>query len=458
MSTIFVCQAGPCSRAGAEAVLAEIEELADVVGRCSVRESGCLGYCSEAPNVLVRKGGARGSETVHTQIRSLEASADVVQHATGQKPDTGDAAVQERFAALRATRGRQHARSASHWNAALRGLEKQAATRPTLRYELLELLGKAGFPDGIGTTMPSAIENYSWWSLESVEPVTRHSAIFRFTSGDRKRGTPHPRGRSRKPDMITWHTTMLAEVGPNSEGPLPWIERDYTPISSAKDWETGRCEILIKVYSDGAATSWLHRTAPERVWLSQPMKTLHVPSLTPNMVYDGSCFPPASVLLLLAGTGVVALPQILAHRDPLRKLGLSTHKRDQMFVPIDVVLSCREDDILLLPQLVEWCDAGETNGVRFCTLLITAAKRETDVPYPQAQAVGEQQALSELQRCTNVRVLRSRLSPTIVAEAVARMPQPRCRVVVSGPDAFNSAARGMLAGVIDDANITVLSA
>jgi glutamate synthase (NADPH/NADH) large chain len=32
---------------------------------------------------------------------------------------------------------------------------------------------------------------------------------------------------------------MLAEIGPNSEGPLPWIERDYTPISSAKEWETG---------------------------------------------------------------------------------------------------------------------------------------------------------------------------------------------------------------------------
>lgn len=74
-------------------------------------------------------------------------------------------------------------------------------------------------------------------------------------------------------------------VGRNEEGPLPWIERDYTPISTAKEWEQGRCrhcdacaciqvhshihtyayvymhgrvDILIKIYNDGAATSWLH--------------------------------------------------------------------------------------------------------------------------------------------------------------------------------------------------------
>ena len=41
------------------------------------------------------------------------------------------------------------------------------------------------------------------------------------------------------------------KVGPNDEGPLPWIERDYTPVSSAKEWEVGRCEILIKVYPQG---------------------------------------------------------------------------------------------------------------------------------------------------------------------------------------------------------------
>ena len=61
------------------------------------------------------------------------------------------------------------------------------------------------------------------------------------------------------PEPITWHTTLLAEVGANAEGPLPWVERDYTPISTAKQWEQGRVEILIKIYPGGAATPWLRR-------------------------------------------------------------------------------------------------------------------------------------------------------------------------------------------------------
>ena len=53
------------------------------------------------------------------------------------------------------------------------------------------------------------------------------------------------------------------------------------------------------------------------------------------------------------------------------------------------------------------------------------------------------------------------LQPTkasaVVAEAARRMPQP-CRVVVSGPDGFNCAAREMLSGLLDDEAVTILSA
>ena len=84
-------------------------------------------------------------------------------------------------------------------------------------------------------------------------------------------------------------------------------------------------------------------------WLSKPVRTLRVPSLVhEGGIGDdgGGAFKPGSVLMLLAGTGVVALPQILHHRDPLYKLGISTPKRDQLHVPIDAVLSFREDDVL----------------------------------------------------------------------------------------------------------------
>ena len=81
-------------------------------------------------------------------------------------------------------------------------------------------------------------------------------------------------------------------------------------------------------------------------------------------------------LLLLAGTGIVALPQLLAHRDPARQLAISTARRDQLAVPIDLVLSCREDDVPLLPQIAQLCgDGGEAGGVRHCTLLLTPMAR-----------------------------------------------------------------------------------
>ena len=342
------------------------------------------------------------------------------------------------------------------------GLAEQAAARPALRVELQSLLANAGFPNGIGPllplspTMPASILNYSPWTLQGVTPVSTHSAIFRLTSSDRKRGTPHVRGSGRLPVPNTWHTTMLAKVGPNDEGPLPWIERDYTPISSAKEWEQGRCELLVKIYPNGAATSWLaaHAAAggDARVWLSKPARTLRVPDLTGEDGGGGRAFRPASVLLCVAGTGIVALPQLLAHRDPMKLLGISTPRRDQLHVPIDLVYSCREDDVLMLPQLATWCrdgGGGDASGVRRCTLLLTPANAQ---PGCFGDAAGGTAAEAEelLQSLPNVRIVRSQLSAEVVMEATGRMAQP-CRVVVSGPGPFNLAAKRMLAELnVDD--------
>lgn len=226
--------------------------------------------------------------------------------------------------------------------------------------------------------------------------------------------------------------SLLAEVGPNAEGPLPWVEREYTPVSSAKQWELGKCDLLVKVYPGGMASSWLARARPARVWLSTPQKTLHVPAL----VAEGRTHRPASVLLLLAGTGVVALPQLLCHRDPTRQLGIPTPRRDQLHVPLDVVISSREDDVLLLPQIAQWCaDGGEASGVRTCTLLLTpsaaSANGAQEPPFPATQAGDAAEAANLLRGLANVQVLRARLSARVVAESLARMAQP-CRRIRPG--------------------------
>lgn len=234
------------------------------------------------------------------------------------------------------------------------------------------------------------------------------------------------------------------------------------------------------MYEDGTATSWLHRVIVQldasgavscrggmpRVWLSKPVQTMSVPTLVTGNSNSG--FNPASVLLLLAGTGVVALPQILQHRDPQRKLGISTSKTQQLHVPIDMILSCRTDDVLMLPEITQLCQEayGDTapgakkakakaSGLRRCTLLLTGPGAETH-PFPDVNSCEAE--LVRLHSLPNAQVLQTRLTLELVSEALSRMAKP-CRVVVSGPQGFNTAAKGMLltANVAEGA-ITVLEA
>ena len=90
---IHVCHASTCLSKGAEAVLAEIEELVSAVGvKCAVRAGGCLGFCRSAPAAAVFSAGAHelNPSDVHVRIQSLESSAKVVKHATGKLPPLND--------------------------------------------------------------------------------------------------------------------------------------------------------------------------------------------------------------------------------------------------------------------------------------------------------------------------------------------------------------------------------
>ena len=132
------------------------------------------------------------------------------------------------------------------------------------------------------------------------------------------------------------------------------------------------------------------------------------------------------------------------------------------------MLSCRADDLLMLPEITELCqeavdfstkspDAEVTKGVRRATLLITGADATVKTPpYPDITSFSAD--LERLKGLPNARVLGTRLALELVAEAVSRMPTP-CRVVVSGPSGFNSAARSMLLGAnVSDEAITILEA
>ena len=186
--------------------------------------------------------------------------------------------------------------------------------------------------------------------------------------------------------------------------------------------------------------------------------------------YDG--FQPASVLLLLAGTGIVALPQIMAHREPTRMLGIGTARYRQLRVPIDLIHSCREDDLLLLPQIKQYCSEGmrpqhqRVRGLRHYSLLLTneklvQGKDQQYAPFKEYFNGNDDEAnncYAVLKDVPNAELIEARLNKRIIANALGRMTRP-FRVVVSGPDAFNKAAREFLdACEVEPESVTVLSA
>eukprot|EP00315_Gephyrocapsa_oceanica_P048955 CAMPEP_0185534170 /NCGR_PEP_ID=MMETSP1366-20130426/108813_1 /TAXON_ID=38817 /ORGANISM="Gephyrocapsa oceanica, Strain RCC1303" /LENGTH=703 /DNA_ID=CAMNT_0028145895 /DNA_START=48 /DNA_END=2156 /DNA_ORIENTATION=+ len=217
---------------------------------------------------------------------------------------------------------------------------------------------------GAAEEVERPIDGYALWRLDSATPVSRHSALYRFSSEDRTRGTPLGKSAGAEMRHMTWHLTMLARVGPNAEGPLPWVERDYTPVSTWMDWVKGRCDILIKTYRPGDATGWL-RELPlgSAVHLSQPLRTLDVPSLVPDSsALDEASLGHSGVLLLLAGTGIAVAASVLRHADPascFRPPGRSRRPAaPPLKSPVRLIYACRRDDVLMAPEIAKWCSAG----------------------------------------------------------------------------------------------------
>ena len=168
----------------------------------------------------------------------------------------------------------------------------------------------------------------------------------------------------------------------------------------------------------------------------------------------------------------------MAHQDPIRMLGLSTPRRNQLHCPIDVIVSYREDDQLMLPELKEWCtqyndsvNARVTKGVRNLTILTTQAKGNSTLPFEfdcnkknnnengdnNKEEKGDI-AMEEESSPPNIRVLPlHRLNQRLVEDSVAEMIHP-CRILVSGPSSFNGAAREFLSDLVEPGQVTVLPA
>jgi len=307
-------------------------------------------------------------------------------------------------------------------------------------------------------------DGYALWILIGVTVVSKCSAVYHFKSNDVKRGTPYVRGSGRMLWHKTWHTTLLATVGPNNEGPLPWIERDYTPVSTWKEWEKGCCDILIKIYRTGAATSWLFKQPiGSHFWLSQPHKTLSVPSLVADVTHVTPAFVRHdSVLLVLGGTGIVTVPQVLQHSDPAACFSTcgATSARPPLTSPVSLVYACRCDDMLLVEELATWCSSSSGfPRLQRCVIAVSPSSEEAPVYMDSRSSVTEN--LAKLAAVPNMSVVNSHVTQEMLLRELKPLQSADffCRVVVSGPEAFNAAVKEMLVNIgVGAETVTVLSA
>lgn len=284
-------------------------------------------------------------------------------------------------------------------------------------------------------------DGFATWTLERVDPVSRWTAVYHLRSDDTRRGAVHVKGRGRTTWRKLWHTTLLAPVGANDEGPLPYIERDYTAISTAQEWEAGVCRLLIKVYPQGTATQWVarhFRNPGSTVQLSRPASTLRVPSLVPEKAARFSV--PAGVLVLSGGTGVAPLVQILQTFASLP-------------IPLLCFHSCRADDMVLLPLLDELCSGRSGSVATRVTVCLTPASTEQHAAFttPPAYPLGQLHV-------QKLHFHQGRISEALLKTALQELPAS-CRGVITGPEAFNTHFASLLAKLgLAQENQTVLEA
>lgn len=295
------------------------------------------------------------------------------------------------------------------------------------------------------------ISNYYPWFLSRIEAASEASAIYSFTCFGVTKLRPKEKRRISGEVWRTvhdtpclWHTTLLAHAPAGTEGPCPWVERDYTPISSFGNWVLGKCDLLIKAYPGGQATQWLRRqTVGALIHLSEPKLTEQA-AVLPRLAMP-------RLLFIVGGTGVAVAVQALGALADSEK-------------PIGVVYSCRADDALALDALDAFVAeraaalGGPSPPATSVHVLLTAA---ADPGAEVANLAARHPAIRFFCGRLSLQVLSLALASVGVDAAAAARPRESTSsdswervgasalaaevgIVVSGPAGMNSAVSRML--------------
>lgn len=174
--------------------------------------------------------------------------------------------------------------------------------------------GEFGSADAGDDSMLDSGDGSGRWKVETITGLAWDTCIYHLVN--KPPAEPHPYPND------AWHVNVR----------FGGTVREYTPVSSAADWEQGRIDLLVKTYEDGAVSkkfAMLRQASPytaaeeQPCWAltSAPALTLTLPALTEqsldvlsmmNPDHVALTLPPLEHLgLVVGGTGIAPAVQIL---------------------------------------------------------------------------------------------------------------------------------------------------
>lgn len=178
-----------------------------------------------------------------------------------------------------------------------------------LEERLIELAaaesGEFGFGDAGNENLADSGDGSGRWKVVKIVGVSWDSCIYHLEN--HPPASPHPLPHA------AWHVDVR----------FGSAVREYTPVSSAQDWEKGRLDLLVKTYADGQVSCRFATLQPANDWasledqtcwvlVSVPKLTLALPALTDT---SSSPIAPVSTVcdigIVVGGTGVAPALQLL---------------------------------------------------------------------------------------------------------------------------------------------------
>jgi NAD(P)H-flavin reductase/nitrite reductase/ring-hydroxylating ferredoxin subunit len=277
----------------------------------------------------------------------------------------------------------------------------------------------------------------SWdqWAISRVQRCSEDSAIYHFgrlsPAGPQAAGHDYDRPSS-------WHVAMRLRYTKRPGGKQKKVVREYTPLSSLREWAAGTMRILIKIYATGKLTRRLAQmevggllefSAPEATLRLQPSISLPDAASAPVAqlgINTGTGVVPLelpwSVGMVAGGTGIAPIWQLLVamslHPDAFGGPGISARL---------VYSNRRREDILLRSELAGLVQEG----------LMQKGKLDFKVLHTLTGAGQQGGGWDETVGRINEEMLRSMLPG----------PSPQTVVVICGPMGMNESALRILRGI-----------